>query len=319
VLQPAIVDVNAAVRELEKMLRRLIRENIELVVELSPDLQTVIVDASQLQQVIMNLVVNARDAIPHSGRIVIRSQNVVLDANTAHAGPDQVRAGRYVAIAVSDNGVGMDRSIQQHIFEPFFSTKAKEKGTGLGLSTVYGIVKQSGGYLDVESEPGRGTTFTVFLPVASAGAIDDQPYGVEAQASTGAGGAETVLLAEDELPLRRLVSRILRQAGYTVLETSDPADALRVAGESPDTIHALITDMVMPDMGGMELARRTAELRPDIRTLFMSGYAAEIELVQNSLRAGTAFLEKPFTSDQLLQRLRETLDAVMSPEDSPRG
>jgi two-component system, cell cycle sensor histidine kinase and response regulator CckA len=304
-LQPQIVDINAIVRELEKLLRRLISADVELVTALAPELPTVRVDPASIEQVLMNLAVNARDAMPHGGRLTIETAAVDLDESYAatHAG---VVPGSYVMLAVSDTGGGMDEATRARIFEPFFTTKEQGKGTGLGLATVYGIVQQSGGYIWVYSEIGHGTAFKVYLPKAEV-TQTVQPTGRD-QAAAKASGWETVLLVEDENAVRALAREVLRRHGYVVLEARHGVDALRMAERHPDDIHLMITDGVMPHMGGRELAERLAAVRPKMKVLFMSGYTDQ-SVMHRHITPGSAFLQKPFTPETFARKVRSVLDA----------
>jgi signal transduction histidine kinase/ActR/RegA family two-component response regulator len=307
ILQPEALDLNVAVAELEKMLRRLLPADIGLTPSLSPDLGTVTADRGQLEQVIVNLVVNARDAMPHGGQLTIGTANVDLDdtyiARQHFASPDP---GRYVVLSVSDTGHGMDAATQARIFEPFFTTKEKGHGTGLGLSTVYGIVKQSGGYVWLYSEVGRGTTFKIYLPRVEArtGARLAAPLAREVT-----GGDETVLLVEDEEAVRTIAQRILERHGYRVLAAANGADALRIEEEIAGAIDLVLTDLVMPKMGGQEMVKRLRSGRPAIKTLMMSGYTSDQSFRQRVLEEGIPFLEKPFTPGVLLAKVRAVLDA----------
>ena len=306
VLQPNVLDLNALTGNLEKMLRRLLREDIELVTKFEPKLALVNADAGQLEQVIVNLVVNARDAMARGGRISIETSNVMLGEGY---GPMHANAppGPYALLSVSDTGKGMDKSTQAHIFEPFFTTKPVGQGTGLGLSTVYGIVKQSGGYVWVYSELNRGTTFKVYLPaVAGAPSADD----VEREATPAPTCApERILLVEDEPNVRRIAKRILERHGYTVLEASNGNEALRVMERRQEPIALVLTDLVMPEMGGRELASRLRVVSPTSRVLFMSGYTEDAVLRQSVMEPGAVFLDKPFTFDTLIRKVREALAA----------
>ena len=303
-LQTKIVDVNAVILDMEKLLRRVISENIEFVTRLADDLGPIRADPGQIEQVIMNLVVNARDAMPNGGEIVIQTSNVELDA-TYLGQRLGGNPGPHVLLSVSDTGIGMDRETQAHIFEPFFTTKPAGKGTGLGLATVYGIVKQSGGHIYVYSEPGRGTTFKVYLPIV-AGEENVLPRAPRQIAA--AGGGETVLVVEDETTVRGLARRILESRGFRVLEASTGEDALRLLTHNAEPIHLLLTDMVMPDMGGHTLWERLASVRPNTRVVFMSGYSGyDVERI-GALPKGASFLEKPFTPDALVGIVRKTLD-----------
>ena len=301
VLEPKILDLNAIVRNVEKMLRRLIGEDINFTTALEPELASVKADQGQIEQVIVNLVVNARDAMPHGGRLRIETANVHLDEAYARRHPPQ-QAGPYVSLTVSDTGIGMDTETQAHIFEPFFTTKEIGKGTGLGLSTVYGVVRQSGGHIWVYSELGHGTTFRIYLPLTSQ-AIDVEkpnPGPVETMR-----GTETILLVEDAEPLRELTRDLLVDSGYTVLEAGHPGQALEIAQKYKDPIHLLLTDMVMPGMNGRVLADKLASIRPDTRVVFMSGYTGFTHsgLIDSEL----ILLPKPFTKDTLLRKLHEVM------------
>ncbi|MBI4545657.1 MAG: PAS domain S-box protein [Gemmatimonadetes bacterium] len=306
-LQPRPLDLNATVSELEKMLRRLIGEDIQMQVRLAPQLGRVRADLGQVEQVIVNLVVNARDAMPDGGRITIETANAELAREQAHR--PEMQPGRYVMLAVTDTGHGMDRHTQSQIFEPFFTTKEHGRGSGLGLATVYGIVKQSGGYIWVYSEVDSGTTFKVYLPRI------DEPAAVIERAPRAAapGGSETILLAEDDEAVRRLARRILERRGYAVLEAASGPQALQVAEQHTGRIYLLITDVVMPEMSGRELARRLAARDPEIRVLYMSGYTDDAIVRHGVLEAGIAFLQKPFTPELLAQTTRQVLDAPAVP------
>jgi len=253
----------------------------------------------------VNLVVNARDAMPRGGRLTLETGNVTLDEKFASSYAT-VHPGPHVMLAVSDTGVGMDASLQARLFEPFFTTKERGKGTGLGLSTTYGIVKQSGGSIWVYSEPGHGTTFKIYLPRCEE-PLDAREAPPPA-AATPRPGSETVLLVEDEPEVRRLVEKLLRMQGYTVLSAGSPAEAISAAGASPGTIAILVTDVIMPGMNGRELARVLASERPAMRVLYMSGYTDAAIAQQGILQPGTAFLSKPFTPDALARKVREVLD-----------
>ena len=304
------------------MLTRMIGEDVDLVMVPSPNLWPVRADAGQIEQVIMNLAVNARDAMPSGGKLTIETSNVTLDEDYArfHA---PLRPGDYVMIAISDTGAGMDTETQSHIFEPFFTTKGT-KGTGLGLSTVYGIVKQSGGYIWVYSEVGRGTTFKIYLPrVASIG---------EMAAETAAGkpwrrlaapidnrkvepGTETILLVEDEANLRYLARQYLEKQGYKVIEAADGAVAMQIAVAHEKVIHLLLTDVIMPGMNGRELAQRIAEIRPNVKILYMSGYTENVIGHNGMLDAGIRLLQKPFNLRDLKSMVREVLDTIPTPPE----
>ena len=303
VLQPRVLDLNAVVANMDTMLKRMIAEDIDLLTILSPGSTPVKADPGQIQQILMNLVVNARDAMPDGGRLTIETADVVLDTDYArrHVG---VSPGRYVMLAVSDNGCGMDKQTQARIFEPFFTTKEEGKGTGLGLSTVYGIVKQSGGNIWVYSEPGRGTTFRIYLPRIEGVAEAIEPGKAQEPLPTG---SETILLAEDDAGVRKLAKTILQTHGYTVLEAAQGEDALRLSGQHEGLIHLMVTDMVMPEMSGRELAERLKPLRPNMKILFVSGYTDKAMLHNGELDPGMAFLQKPFTPQTLARKVREVL------------
>jgi PAS domain S-box-containing protein len=305
VLQPKVLDLNIVVADMDKMLRRLIGENIELVTILEPQLWSIKADPGQLQQVILNLAVNARDAVPEVGRLTIETSNVELDDENArwHVG---VKPGRYVMLAVNDTGVGMDAQTRERVFEPFFTTKEVGKGTGLGLSTVYGIVKQSGGYIWVYSAPEKGTTFKIYLPCIEALADAPTQSGAPSEMPQG---METVLLVEDEPLVRSLAARVLREQGYTVVEASNGEEALRVAHEyAANEIHLLLTDVVMPRMSGREVAEHLVKVRPRMQVLYTSGYTEDSIVHHGVMDDGVAFLQKPFKPDALARKVREVLD-----------
>jgi PAS domain S-box-containing protein len=308
VLEVKPLDLNSIVQDMEKMLRRLIGADIELQTVLRPHLGTIKADPGQIEQVILNLVVNARDAMPKGGRVILETANVELDASYGADHPD-AQPGSYVMLATADTGVGMDKDIQSHIFEPFFTTKGPEKGTGLGLATVYGIVKQSGGNIWVYSEPGHGTTFKIHFPLVVERAAVARPSG---KASLPTHGSETVLLAEDEESVRRLAVRVLQHVGYHVLVAQNGTEALLISERHQGPIHLLVSDVVMPQMGGADLVRRLAATRPDLRVLFLSGYTDPSIVEQGLLESGAAFLQKPFTTEALTQKVREVLDAAGS-------
>ena len=305
VLAPMVLSVNDLVDDVDKMLRRLVGEDVELRLNLARDAGNVRADSGQLQQVIMNLVVNARDAMPTGGKLVIETADAELTEQYAEM-HQAVIPGRYVMLAVSDTGVGMDAQTKARIFEPFFTTKEKGKGTGLGLSTVYGIVKQSGGYVWVYSEPGHGTTFKLYLPRVDAPAEPQAPPRETATLT----GTETILLAEDDDILRPLTKGLLAKLGYTVLEAESAEQALAVAGARQGPIHLLVADVVMPGASGRELARRLAQSRPETRVLYVSGYTDDAIVHHGMLDPGLKFLQKPFTPAALARKVREVLDAT---------
>ncbi|MEO7912257.1 MAG: PAS domain S-box protein, partial [Roseiflexaceae bacterium] len=300
VIETRVVNLNQLIGDMGGFIRHLIGEQIELRALTAPDLSSVRVDINQIEQVVVNLVVNARDAMPQGGRLTIETANVVLDAGYAGDHIDVI-PGRYALLTIGDTGVGMDAAVREHLFEPFFTTKGPGKGTGLGLATCYGIVKQHGGYILPYSEPGRGTLMKVYLPRIDA-PLDLPP---SAEVHSNARGDETILLVEDEPAVRELAVRVLRGQGYTVLEASDGLEALRVV-EQADTTHIdlLVTDVVMPSLGGGELAERLIVMRPNIKVLFTSGYTEDAMLHAGQLASGTHFLHKPFAPATLAQKVR---------------
>jgi PAS domain S-box-containing protein len=312
-LAPRIVDLNTVATENLKMLTRMIGEDIDLVLLPDPGLWPVRADAGQIEQVIMNLAVNARDAMPSGGKLTIETSNVALDDEYArfHA---PLRPGDYVMVAISDTGAGMDSETQSHIFEPFFTTKGT-KGTGLGLSTVYGIIKQSGGYIWVQSEMGKGTTFKIYLPrVAGTGETATQ-VATPVETQKPEPGTETILLVEDEANLRYLARQYLEKQGYKVIEAADGAVAMQIAVAHDKVIHLLLTDVIMPGMNGRELAQRIAEIRPNVKILYMSGYTENVIGHNGMLDAGVRLLQKPFTLRDLRSKVREVLDATLTPPE----
>jgi two-component system, cell cycle sensor histidine kinase and response regulator CckA len=304
VLDPKVIDFNAVVLDMDKMLRRLIGEDVELSTVLGPDLGRIKADQGQLEQVLLNLVVNARDAMPDGGKLLIDTQNMVMDEAFVRRYPYPVQQGPYVCLTVTDSGIGMDAETKARAFEPFFTTKEKGKGTGLGLSTVYGVVKQSGGYIDIYSAPGAGTTFKIYLPRVQEAITADAPAGT----ATSFTGNETILLAEDETSLRTLTRNTLELCGYKVLEAKDGVEALEVSDRYKGPIDLLLTDMVMPGMGGHALAQELTRRRPEIRLAFMSGYTGQSVGSQGPLDPGSVFLMKPFTRELLTRKIREALD-----------
>jgi PAS domain S-box-containing protein len=312
-LAPKIVDLNSVVTENVKMLTRLIGEDIDLVMVPGTDIGAVKADPGQIEQVIMNLAVNARDAMPHGGKLTIETANVMLDANYArfHA---PVKPGDYVMLAISDTGVGMDADTQAHIFEPFYTTKGL-KGTGLGLSTVYGIVKQSEGYIWLYSEAGKGTSFKIYLPRFSATgeALATQPA-LAAEADQPSPGHETILLVEDEENLRRLARQYLENQGYNVIDAPDGSTAIQISQAHKGPIHLLLTDVIMPGMNGRELANKVSPTRPEMRVLYMSGYTENHIGHNGTLDEGITLLQKPFTLPALKAKVREMLDTPLPQE-----
>ncbi|MBV9773771.1 MAG: PAS domain S-box protein, partial [Gemmatimonadetes bacterium] len=302
VLQPRVLDLNGTVREMDRMLRRLIGADVELVTVLAPGLGPVLADPGQLEQVVLNLAVNAREAMPSGGRLTLATGELQVDEAEVRRLPF-LRPGRYVQLRVSDTGTGMSRDVQAQVFEPFFTTK--ENGTGLGLATVYGIVAQSGGHVWVESEPGRGSTFRILLPRVNGGA---EPGAREPAAAGSADGAETVLLVEDEPTVRLLARKVLQRSGYRVLEAENGAEAIRLFGEHGARVDLVLTDVVMPRMGGVELVGRLTAQVPSLRVVYMSGYTDEAILRNGVREQGRAFLQKPFSPETLIRKVREVLD-----------
>jgi two-component system cell cycle sensor histidine kinase/response regulator CckA len=309
VLMPQVLDLNVLVADNGKMLRRLIGEDIELVTRLESGLGLALVDPGQMGQVIMNLAVNARDAMPKGGKLTIETANVELDEAYARKHV-AVTPGRYVMLAVSDTGVGMDAQTQSRLFEPFFTTKEQGQGTGLGLSTVYGIVKQSGGNIWVYSELGQGSVFKIYLPRVEE--IADRSEEIKSVSSQELRGTETILLVEDEEAVRNLVRSILERGGYSVLQASNGMEAMELVSRHTGRVHLLLTDVVVPKMSGRELAERVTASRPETRVLYMSGYTDNAIVHHGVLDAGLAFLQKPFRPEALLSKVREVLDASKS-------
>lgn len=304
VLEPKVLDLNDVISDMEKMLRRLIGEDIELSTDLHPELGNVRADQGQLEQVILNVAVNARDAMPDGGKLWITTHNVVMSEAETQRYSYPFRQGRYVQLTVTDTGLGMDPATQVRIFEPFFTTKEKGKGTGLGLATVYGIVKQSDGYIEVRSEVGAGTTFTIYLPIVEALI---EPETAQPALISSLQGSETILLAEDDDVLRILTRNMLLRFGYTVLEASNGAEACELARKQVGPINLLLTDVVMPGMNGRELAERLAQERPDLTIVYMSGYTGQ-GVGQGILPSGCNFLAKPFHRENLARKIREALE-----------
>ena len=305
VLRLEVLDLNSVVANTEKMLQRLIGEDIDLTTILDPDLGRVRADPGRIEQVIMNLAVNARDAMPQGGKLTIETKNAVLDADYARGYVD-VEPGRYVMLVVSDAGVGMSEEIQSHLFEPFFTTKEDGKGTGLGLATVYGIVKQSDGHIGVYSEPGQGTAFKIYLPRTDEAVEPLHPGLVSAESGRG---SEIILLVEDDEAVRNLARRVLTESDYTVLEAGNGEEAIQVCQQHQGPLHLLLTDVVLPGgMSGRKIAERLVLLRPEVKVLCMSGYTDDAIVHHGVLEPGIAFLEKPFTPTALLQKVRRVLD-----------
>ncbi|MCX8038507.1 MAG: PAS domain S-box protein [Candidatus Sumerlaeia bacterium] len=304
ILEPKVINLNTIVAEMHKMLSRLIRENIDLVTVLPPGLWRVRADPTQIEQILMNLVLNARDAMPDGGKLTIETANVILDEAYArrHAG---VQPGPYVLLAVSDTGCGMDAQTLAQVFEPFFTTKPQGEGTGLGLATVYGIVKQSGGHIWAYSEPGRGTTMKIYLPRVDAPltVVEDIP------ASPAVKAGETILVVEDEGDVRNLIAEILKMKGYELLLATRPTEAVEICRTHAGPIHLLVSDVTLPEMNGRTLSEKIVKMRPDIRVLFISGYTENAIVHDGVLEEDVYFLQKPFAPEILLAKVREVLDA----------
>ena len=304
VFHPQILDLNTVVVETKKLLGRLVGKDTEFHTSLDPRLGHARLDPIQIEQVIVNLVLNARDAMPHGGKLTLDTRNVDL-SEVCRTGQSVIPAGKFVVLTVTDNGVGMDEETQSRLFEPFYTTKEHGKGTGLGLATVYGIVRQSGGSISVSSEPGKGTSFKIYFP-----RVDGTVEELKKKEDESRRGGETILLVEHSDPLRALAKEFLRGNGYAVLEAGNGREAIRISKAFGGPIHLLLADVTMPGMGGKELAERLASLRPGIKALFMSGYSDEGIVNSAMFGGGMAFLEKPFSRDTLLQRVRLALDEV---------
>jgi hypothetical protein len=307
VFSPQVLDLNALVNRMSEMLLGVLRDEMEFVVKLEPEACCISADAGQVEQVIMNLVVNARDAMPHGGKLTLETAHIARDAAPPGRPAAPVK-GDFVMLAVTDTGVGMDALTQSKIFEPFFTTKSKEEGTGLGLSVVYNIVRASGGHVRVSSEPGRGTTLQVFFPRVDSPA---RPQPAAAPVKILRTGRETILVAEDQPDLRWMICQFLQELGYSVLEAKDGGDAVALAEQYKGTIDVLLTDVVMPHIRGSEVARRLSETRPEMKIIFMSGYTegefgAEPD---ETLGPATTLLQKPFELDSLALKIRQVLEA----------
>jgi signal transduction histidine kinase/ActR/RegA family two-component response regulator len=310
VLQLKVLDLNAVILNIQQLLQRLIGEDIELVIVPAPVLRHVKADPGQIEQVLMNLALNARDAMPKGGKLTIETANVTVD--DAFARRHLISPGPYAMLSVTDTGLGMDADIQAHIFEPFFTTKEPGKGTGLGLATVYGIVKQSGGNVFVYSEPGKGATCKIYLPL-----VDEPLTPLEGAKPIiePVSGTETILLVEDEESVRELVSKVLQRNGYTILEARHGQEAVELCQKYPRDIHLLVTDVVMPRMSGREVAEKLQPTRPTMKVLYLSGYTDDEVVRHGVLESMTAFLQKPFTPDALARKVRDVLDADCQPQD----
>jgi len=307
VMELKTVNLNRVLEDTRDMLRRLLGEDIELTMDLAPDLVSVRTDPAQFAQVIVNLAVNARDAMPEGGKLTFKTANVELDQAFVSNHPGAT-PGRFVMMAVTDTGVGMTKEVLDRVFEPFFTTKEVGKGTGLGLAMVYGTVKQSGGTIWAYSEPGQGTTFKIYLPVA----VEESPAPAQKalQQNESPGGFETVLVVEDEDEVRGIVVRVLRQHGYRVLQASNGEAGLHLVRQHQDPIHLLLTDVVMPSMGGPELVQAALKIRPDMKVIFMSGYTDQRGFCNGLLDRGFHYLQKPLSLTGLLSKVREVLDGA---------
>jgi PAS domain S-box-containing protein len=306
ILEPRVMNFNTVVAGMEGLLRRLLGEDIDLVVVPTPGVGHVKADPGQIEQVITNLAVNARDAMPQGGQLTIETQNVTIDKDYARQIGVTMPPGSYVLLAVSDSGGGMDEAIRVRIFEPFFTTKGPSRGTGLGLSTVYGIVKQSHGFIGVYSEVGQGTSFKIYLPQVTEAAGTDRPGPTVVSSS----GTETILLVEDNVGLLKLATRFLEPAGYTVLGAGTGEEALLVLARHAAPVHLLLTDVVMPGMSGRHLAERLAQTHPGMKVLYMSGYTSDTVVRHGVLEEKVSFINKPFNAAALLQKVREVLDST---------
>ena len=315
VLEPVSLDLNLTVERMGTMLNRLIGDDVELVSDLAADLGTVKADPGQVEQLLMNLAINARDAMQTGGKITVRTSNIEIDEVYAEQHPASPEPGWYVLLSVSDTGIGMDAETQSHIFEPFFTTKPLGQGTGLGLPTVFGIVRQSGGTIAVYSEPGAGATFRIYFPRCDEVATHAQSK-IQEEVR---GGTETILVVDDAAPLRGLTRRLLEECGYTVLDSGDPREALRIAADFKGPLPLMITDVIMPGFSGSVLAERLAIVRPETKVLFASGYS-DHSLSQRGVRGQDyALLEKPFSRDELLRQVRRLLDSPMHSPAKPVG
>jgi CheY-like chemotaxis protein len=300
-----VLDLNQIIDDLDWMVQRLAGNEIQIVKSLARDLRPVQATPSQLEQVLVNLVVNARDAMPSGGTLTIETANVVLNEACAAGHPD-AQPGAHVVLTVSDTGVGMDDEVKARIFEPFFTTKKRGEGTGLGLATVFGIVKQSGGHIVVESSVGQGTIFQVFLPSLDGVTPSAEPE--HPVVSDKAGAGQTILVVEDEELVRNLTTRILRSRGYEVHVAGSGTEALQVSEQCSGDVHLLLADLKMPEMNGLEVAQRLRSRWPQMRVLYMSGYGTDVDLVRQALDEGTAFLPKPFDLNTLIEKVRAVLD-----------
>ena len=315
VLQPRVLDLNSLLSSNLKLLRRLISEDIELVTRFDPDLEKIKADPTQIEQVVMNLAVNARDAMPKGGRLLLETINTLgLRVRGWKYSPES--PDRFILLIISDSGCGMDMGTMSHIFEPFFTTKEQGKGTGLGLSTVYGIIEQSGGHIEVSSRLGKGTEFFIYLPKA---VEEDQVLDVNLASDNVARGMETILVVEDDPAVQDLVCQFLSHQGYRILRAKDSEDALRICREHGGPIHLMLTDVVMPRMGGRDLANQCTRQRPSLRVLFMSGYTGDAIAQHGILEPGLHLIQKPFSPSSLACRIREILDTPPLPPEVSGG
>jgi CheY-like chemotaxis protein len=307
-VRPQVLNLNIILRQIEKMLRRLIGEDVELITALGDHLPEILADPGLIEQVVMNLAVNARDAMPQGGKLVLETSHLFLDK--AYAGAHlAVKMGKHVMLALSDTGIGMSAEVLSHIFEPFYTTKPQGRGTGLGLATVYGIVQQMEGTIWVYSEPQKGTTFKIFFPAAEGASATE---GLSAQEPAVSGGREQIMLVEDEEGVRKFIRTMLEKQGYTILEAASPDEALSLASETATPIDLMLTDVIMPRMNGAELAGRISHMRPGVKVLFMSGYSDRTVGLHDHLDEGAEFIQKPFTPHSLAKKLRGLLGEATS-------
>jgi PAS domain S-box-containing protein len=309
VLQPKIINLNSVITDMRRMLDRLITENIELNTSLDPGLKLVMADPGQFGQVILNLSVNSRDAMPNGGKLLIETTNIYLDDEVVQFKQFDVKPGHYVRLAISDSGVGMDAATQSHVFEPFFTTKEQGKGTGLGLATAYGIIKQSGGNISIYSEKGVGTTVMIYLPALET--ADKPGFSIKPAMPNIMRGTETVLLVEDEDMIRHLASRALSEKGYAVLAAGNGLEALELLESYQGPLDLVLTDVIMPKMGGRALIEKISDTRPGLKVVFISGYTDWMVEHQGLLEPGQAFMQKPFTTSLLLRKVRQVLDDLL--------
>jgi len=305
IVQSRDLDLNSIISQISKMLRRLIRENVEFVSIQEPDLKLIHADPDQIQQIVMNLAIHARETMQTGGKLTVETANVEFDEEYVQKHPE-LQTGKYVMLAISDNGTGMDQETQSHLFEPFYTTKKRSQATGMGLVTVYEIVKQSKGFIQVYSEPGKGTTFKIYFPQLESGSVKPETaIRIEADAAC----SETILVAEDETALRTLSCRILKNRGYSILEATNGEDALRIARENSGEIHMVLTDVVMPGLNGPELVAILEKELPGVKSLFVSRYTDNTIAHHDILESNISFLQKPFTAEDLIKKVRNVLDS----------